>query len=143
MEFLGIRKENYHVKTPTRKRVFSAQVNGSRAILPKQNSRRAFRVVHGEKELVEKLGRSDPCPCGSGRRFQKLLHAKRPIRRLTAQPLLSIKNGRRNAPIFLLPLDRERYGLASSTMLNGVSVARRTRLKPAAFRIFVSRPSPA
>ena len=26
------------------------------------------------KELLEKLGRKDPCPCGSGRRFQELLH---------------------------------------------------------------------
>jgi SEC-C motif len=40
----------------------------------------AFRVVHSDKELVEKLGRKDPCPCGSGRRFQKLLHANRPLR---------------------------------------------------------------
>ncbi|MEZ6193627.1 MAG: SEC-C metal-binding domain-containing protein [Phycisphaerales bacterium] len=27
------------------------------------------QVVHGNKELIEKLGRNDPCPCGSGRRF--------------------------------------------------------------------------
>ncbi|WP_246660525.1 SEC-C metal-binding domain-containing protein [Nitratireductor sp. XY-223] len=25
-------------------------------------------------ELVEKLGRKDLCPCGSGRRFQAVLH---------------------------------------------------------------------
>lgn len=36
-------------------------------------SNAAFRVVHGDKELIEKLGRNDPCPCGSGRRFQALL----------------------------------------------------------------------
>jgi uncharacterized protein YecA (UPF0149 family) len=35
------------------------------------------RTVHGNKELVEKLGRKDPCPCGSGRRFQELLSAFR------------------------------------------------------------------
>ena len=29
------------------------------------------RVVHGDKELVEKLGRNDLCPCGSGKRFKK------------------------------------------------------------------------
>ena len=34
---------------------------------------RGDRVVHGDKELREKLGRNDPCPCGSGRSFQKLL----------------------------------------------------------------------
>jgi len=31
--------------------------------------RRGRRIVHGEKELLEKLGRRDRCPCGSGRRF--------------------------------------------------------------------------
>jgi uncharacterized protein YecA (UPF0149 family) len=31
--------------------------------------------VHGDKLLVEKLGRADPCPCGSARRFQPLLPA--------------------------------------------------------------------
>ena len=35
--------------------------------------KRGLRVVHGDKELVERLGRRDPCPCGSGRRFQELL----------------------------------------------------------------------
>jgi uncharacterized protein YchJ len=38
--------------------------------------KRGDRVVHGEKELVEKLGRNDPCPCGSGRRFQEVLSAE-------------------------------------------------------------------
>jgi uncharacterized protein YecA (UPF0149 family) len=32
------------------------------------------QVVHAGKELLEKLGRQDPCPCGSGRKFQGLLH---------------------------------------------------------------------
>jgi len=41
--------------------------------------RRGRRFVHGDVELTEKLGRNDLCPCGSGRRFQSLLHA---IRRL-------------------------------------------------------------
>ncbi len=30
-------------------------------------------MVHGDKELIEKLGRNDPCPCGSARLFQALL----------------------------------------------------------------------
>jgi uncharacterized protein YecA (UPF0149 family) len=30
--------------------------------------KRGLRFVRGgEKELVEKLGRNDPCPCGSGK----------------------------------------------------------------------------
>lgn len=36
--------------------------------------KRGHRTVHGGVELREKLGRNDPCPCGSGRRFQALLH---------------------------------------------------------------------
>src|SRR5690242_13325109 len=37
------------------------------------NVKRGLRFVHGDKELVEKLGRNDPCPCGSGMRFQTVL----------------------------------------------------------------------
>jgi uncharacterized protein YecA (UPF0149 family) len=33
--------------------------------------KRGCRIVHGEKELEEKLGRNDLCPCGSGKRFKK------------------------------------------------------------------------
>ena len=40
---------------------------------------RGQRVVHGDKELIEKLGRNDPCPCGSGRRFQIVLPPQRPL----------------------------------------------------------------
>ncbi len=42
--------------------------------------KRGERVVGGSKELIEKLGRNDPCPCNSGRRFQALLHADRSVR---------------------------------------------------------------
>jgi uncharacterized protein YecA (UPF0149 family) len=31
--------------------------------------KRGIRIVHGNKELSEKLGRNDLCPCGSGRSF--------------------------------------------------------------------------
>jgi len=44
--------------------------------------KRGERVVRGDKELIEKLGRNDPCPCRSGRSFQALLPARR--RLLTA-----------------------------------------------------------
>ncbi|MEH2106749.1 hypothetical protein [Nostoc sp.] len=36
-------------------------------------ARRRHRFVHGDKELQEKLGNNDLCPCGSGRCFQKVL----------------------------------------------------------------------
>ena len=31
--------------------------------------KRGVRIVHGDKQLSEKLGRNDPCPCGSARSF--------------------------------------------------------------------------
>ena len=31
--------------------------------------KKGAQVVHGNKDLIEKLGRNDLCPCGSGRRF--------------------------------------------------------------------------
>jgi uncharacterized protein YecA (UPF0149 family) len=31
--------------------------------------KRGIRIVHGDKELSEKLGRNDLCPCGSERSF--------------------------------------------------------------------------
>jgi len=41
--------------------------------------KRGLRVVGGDKELVEKLGRNDLCACGSRRRFQELLPQERPL----------------------------------------------------------------
>ncbi|HMJ67130.1 MAG TPA: SEC-C metal-binding domain-containing protein [Candidatus Binatia bacterium] len=31
--------------------------------------KKGTQIVHGNKELQEKLGRNDLCPCGSGRSF--------------------------------------------------------------------------
>jgi uncharacterized protein YecA (UPF0149 family) len=33
--------------------------------------KRGMRIVHGNKELSEKLGHNDLCPCRSGKRFKK------------------------------------------------------------------------
>jgi hypothetical protein len=43
------------------------------------NVKRGRQIVHGGKELIEKLGRQDPCPCGSGRQFQELLHEDKKV----------------------------------------------------------------
>jgi hypothetical protein len=51
--------------------------------------KRGRRMVHGDVELFEKLGRNDLCPCGSGARFQALLHGVGPLRRQQLEPLLS------------------------------------------------------
>ena len=40
---------------------------------------RGVQTKAGFKEFVEKLGRNDPCPCGSRRRFQGLLHEVGPV----------------------------------------------------------------
>jgi tRNA-splicing ligase RtcB len=45
-------------------------------------------LVGGTRELVEKLGRNDPCPCGSARSFQALLPAQRLL--LTASTATTI-----------------------------------------------------
>jgi uncharacterized protein YecA (UPF0149 family) len=62
-------KSAFHEKTSKRRRGFPSETNVKRGV----------RVVHGDKELMEKLGRNDPCPCGSGRRFQEVLHAQRAL----------------------------------------------------------------
>jgi SEC-C motif len=54
--------------------------------------KRGHQIVHGEKELLEKLGRNDLCPCGSGRRFQTMLPRDRQVRWLKSELLLS-ENG--------------------------------------------------
>jgi SEC-C motif len=42
--------------------------------------KRGLRFVRGGAvELVEKLGRNDPCPCGSGKRFQGVLPIIGPV----------------------------------------------------------------
>jgi len=49
--------------------------------------KRGDRGVRGEVEFIEKLGRNDMRPCGSGRRFQALLHARRQLRRRATELL--------------------------------------------------------
>jgi hypothetical protein len=51
----------------------SRVANGGRGYPSETHVRRGLRVVHGDKELLEKLGRNDLCPCSSGRHFQELL----------------------------------------------------------------------
>jgi len=29
-----------------------------------------LQIVHGDKELIEKLGRNDLCPCGAWKKFK-------------------------------------------------------------------------
>jgi SEC-C motif len=43
--------------------------------------KRGLRVVHGGKELTEKLGGDDLCPCDSGKRFKKCCRGRGRFRR--------------------------------------------------------------
>src|SRR5256714_9360875 len=63
--------------------------------------KRGVRIVHGNKELSEKLGRKDLCRCGSGRRFyyktnegRKGLGGNGWYRRLQVQPHLNSESAR-------------------------------------------------
>jgi SEC-C motif-containing protein len=71
-----------------------SRVSGGEGYPSETRVGRGDRVVHGDKELIEKLGRNDLCPCGSGRRFQDLLPALRPLRRQRTQALCAGLNRR-------------------------------------------------
>ena len=62
--------------------------------------KRGERIVHGEKELIERLGRNDLCPCGSGRRFQAVLHDEGGVRWVESGTLLSGSEGAAEAAPF-------------------------------------------
>jgi len=66
------RKEVPHATQPRRPAIFFEPVSKRRRGYPSEtNVKRGVQVVHGDKLLEEKLGRNDPCPCGSGKRFKK------------------------------------------------------------------------
>ena len=65
--------------TSTKWRPFEISSKRRRSYPSETHVKRGDRFVHGNVELVEKLGRNDLCPCGSGRRFQALLPNKRPV----------------------------------------------------------------
>ncbi|MGE0699563.1 MAG: SEC-C metal-binding domain-containing protein [Hyphomicrobiaceae bacterium] len=74
---------------PTKCPAFEVSSKRRKSFPSETRVKRGRQIVHGDVELVEKLGRNDLCPCGSGARFQALLPAQRPLRRLRAQALLS------------------------------------------------------
>jgi len=62
--------ETRHTSNSTAFEVTSKRRKG----FPSETSvKRGDRRVHGGKQLAEKLGRNDLCPCGLGRRFQAIL----------------------------------------------------------------------
>ncbi|MEV6277940.1 SEC-C metal-binding domain-containing protein [Nocardia sp. NPDC051832] len=61
--------------------VSSEPASGVGGSLSETRVKRGSRTVGVDKELIEKLGGKDPCPCGSGRRFQQVLSLDRSVRR--------------------------------------------------------------
>jgi hypothetical protein len=60
--------------------------------------KRGERVLANGKELLEKLGGNDMCPCASGRRFQALLPIDWAVRRRCGTPLPSVSDSRPHTP---------------------------------------------
>jgi uncharacterized protein YecA (UPF0149 family) len=62
----------YHVQAKLQRTiVFFETMSKRRKGYPSETQvKRGIRIVHGDKLLEEKLGRNDPCPCGSGQRFK-------------------------------------------------------------------------
>ena len=74
------------------------------------------RIVHGDKELEEKVGRNDLCPCGSGKLFKKCCLESGCFRWRQQGPLLSGNDG------MTCPTARRRTGQLLWT--NGYSICR-------------------
>jgi hypothetical protein len=70
----------WHTNTPiSRNSGFEVTSKRRKGYPSETHVKTGARVVHGDKELIEKLGRNDPCPCGSGKCFQKMLPQVRPL----------------------------------------------------------------
>jgi len=63
------RKAVYHAHQRTI--FFEPMSKRRRGFRSETQVKRGLRIVHGDKELAEKLGRNDLCPCGSGKRFKR------------------------------------------------------------------------
>jgi uncharacterized protein YecA (UPF0149 family) len=61
----------WHTRTHISTAPFFEHTSKRRRGFPSETHvKRGVRVVHGDKDLSEKLGRKDPCPCGSARKFK-------------------------------------------------------------------------
>lgn len=70
-----------HVRDPLDHPAFERTSKRRKGFPSETNVKRGLRFVHRDKELLERLGRNDPRPCGSGRRFQTVLSGTRLLRR--------------------------------------------------------------
>ncbi|WP_461456618.1 SEC-C metal-binding domain-containing protein [Parasphingorhabdus sp.] len=64
----------------TKPQVFEVTSKRRKGFPSETQVKRGRRTIKGGAiELTEKLGRQDPCPCGSGKRFQEMLPALWPL----------------------------------------------------------------
>jgi hypothetical protein len=87
-------------KTSNTSRFFETMSKRRKGFPSETKVKRGVRVVHGDKELEEKVGGNDLCPCGSGKLFKKCCRNSGCFRRREPGPLLL-----ENEPIRLLDLD--------------------------------------
>jgi hypothetical protein len=63
---------HHAIRRPQRPAIFFEPMSKRRRGFPSETHvKRGVRIVHDRKELLEKLGRNDLCPCGSGKRFKR------------------------------------------------------------------------
>ena len=63
-------------ETLTKNNPFEIMSKRRKGFPSETNVKRGVRIVHGNKELNEKLGRNDLCPCGSNKIFKKCCLSK-------------------------------------------------------------------
>jgi hypothetical protein len=93
------RRQTCRAKTipSTRSRPFERTSKRRKGYPSETRVKRGVRTIRGRPddpnsvELLEKLGRNDPCPCGSGKRFQGVLPEDRPFRRRRATGLPAVR----------------------------------------------------
>jgi len=62
---------SWTIKTSSNLPFFETMSKRRKGFPSETKVKRGVRIVHGNKELSEKLGRNDLCTCGSGKRFKK------------------------------------------------------------------------
>ncbi len=70
VNLLGKEVSNGHPKLRRRDVFFETMSKRRKGFASETQVKRGVRIVHGDKLLEERLGRNDPCPCGSGKRFK-------------------------------------------------------------------------
>ncbi|MEI7685087.1 MAG: SEC-C domain-containing protein [Planctomycetota bacterium] len=79
---------SWTIKTSTNSHFFETMSKRRKGFPSETKVKRGVRIVHGNKELDEKLGRNDLCPCGSGKPFKKCCLDSGSFRRSESASLL-------------------------------------------------------